>query len=41
VTLARKDVEGITPVKRIKFARKFYTLPVRKPATRELVRERS
>jgi len=41
VTLARKDVEGITPVKHIKFARKFYTLPVRKPATRELIRERS
>lgn len=41
LTLARKDVEGITPVKHIKFSRKFYTLPVRKPATRELIRERS
>ncbi|NQZ32327.1 MAG: class I SAM-dependent methyltransferase [Oceanospirillaceae bacterium] len=41
VTLARKDVEGMTPVKHIKFSRKFYTLPVRKPATRDLIRERS
>jgi SAM-dependent methyltransferase len=41
VTLARKDVEGITPAKRITFPRKFYTLPVRKPATREQLSERS
>ncbi|MFT5706006.1 MAG: SAM-dependent methyltransferase [Oceanospirillaceae bacterium] len=41
VILARKDVEGITPIKRVTFPRKFYTLPVRKPATREQVRERS
>ncbi len=41
VTLARKDIEGISPVKRLLFPRKFYTLPVRKPATREQIRERS
>lgn len=41
VTLARKDVEGTTPIKRVSFPRKFYTLPVRKPAIREQLRERS
>lgn len=41
VTLARKDIEGFTPVKQVKVSRKFYTLPVTKPATRELIRERS
>ena len=41
LSLARKDIEGITPIKRIKFPRKLYTLPVRKPATREQIRERS
>ncbi len=41
VTLARKDVEGTTPIKKLQFSRKFYTLPVRKPAIREQIRERS
>jgi hypothetical protein len=41
VTLARKDVEAMPPVKRLTFRRKFYTLPVRKPATRDQIRETS
>lgn len=39
VTLARKDIEGVTPVKRIVFPRKLIRLPVRKAATRDQVSE--
>lgn len=41
VTLARKDIEGMTPVKRLALPRKFYRLPVRKAVTREQLIERS
>ncbi|MGB1237986.1 MAG: class I SAM-dependent methyltransferase [Pseudomonadales bacterium] len=38
VSLARKDVEGMTRVKQLVFPRKFIRLPVRKAATRNSVK---